>query len=86
MGATAPDDLLGKTDADFYPPGLAAEYRADEEEVLRSGQPLVNKEELHTYRGDPRTVLTTKVPLQDRHGRCVGLVGMQPRHHRSQAR
>ena len=45
MGADTADDLLGKTDADFCPPELAAEYRADEEELMRSGQPLVNKEE-----------------------------------------
>ena len=31
MGVANPDDLLGKTDADFYPPEQAAEYRADEE-------------------------------------------------------
>ncbi len=76
MGAATPNDLLGKTDSDFYPPELAAEYHADEEELLRSGQPLVNKDEPHELRGDPRTVLTTKVPLKDHRGRVVGLVGI----------
>ena len=33
MGVAAPDDLLGKSDADFYPPDLATQYRADEEEL-----------------------------------------------------
>ena len=45
MGVTNPDDLLGKTDADFYPPEQAAEYRADEEKLFQSGQPLMNKNE-----------------------------------------
>jgi PAS domain S-box-containing protein len=77
MGAATPQDLLGKTDADFYPPELAAEYRADEEELLRLGQPLVNKDEPHLDpAGNPRTVTTTKVPLKDAQGRVYGLVGV----------
>ncbi len=45
MGVADPNDLLGKTDADFYPPEQAAEYRADEERLFQSGQPLINKNE-----------------------------------------
>ena len=45
MGAAVPGDLLGKTDFDFYPPEVAKQYRADEEELLRSGKPLINKDE-----------------------------------------
>jgi len=37
MGASAPNDLIGKTDGDFYPQELAAEYRADEERLMQSG-------------------------------------------------
>ena len=77
MGVATPDDVLGKTDFDFYPRPLAAEYRADEEELLRTGRPLVNKDEPHLDpAGNPRTVLTTKVPLKDDQGRVVGLVGI----------
>ena len=77
MGAASPDDLLGKTDRDFYPEPLAGEYSADEAEVLRSGQPLVNKDEPHVDpAGNRRTVLTTKVPFRDSQGKIVGLVGI----------
>jgi PAS domain S-box-containing protein len=77
MGTVTPNDLLGKTDGDFYPQELAAEYRADEEELLRSGQPLVNKSESRRDpTGDPRTVLTTKIPLKDSRGQVFGLVGI----------
>jgi two-component system cell cycle sensor histidine kinase/response regulator CckA len=77
MGAATPSDLLGKTDADFYPPELAAEYRADEEKLLRSGEPLINKDEPHLDAGgNPRAVLTTKVPLKDNGGKVFGLVGI----------
>ncbi len=76
-GATTPSDLLGKTDYDFYPVEVAAEYFRDEQEIMRSGKPLVNKDEPHLDRqGDRRTVLTTKVPLKDSRGTVVGLVGI----------
>jgi PAS domain S-box-containing protein len=77
MGVSTPNDLLGKTDHDFYSKELAAEYRADEERILQSGQPLINKDEPHLDPvGNQRTVLTTKVPIKDSQGNVVGLVGI----------
>jgi two-component system, sensor histidine kinase and response regulator len=77
MGAMTPNDLLGKTDADFYPPERAAECRADEDMLLRSGQPLVNKEgSFLDASGNSRTFVTTKIPLKDSQGRVFGLVGI----------
>ena len=76
-GAATPSDLLGKSDFDFYPEEVAAEYLNDERELMRSGEPLVNKDEPHPDpQGNPRTVLTTKVPLKDSRGTVVGLVGI----------
>jgi PAS domain S-box-containing protein len=77
MGAANPNDLLGKTDADFYPPEQAAEYRADEEDLLRTGRPLVNKNEPRSgANGDWKSVVTTKLPLVDGQGDVYGLVGI----------
>jgi PAS domain S-box-containing protein len=77
MGAESPTDLLGKTDADFYPPELAAEYRGDEERLFRSGQPLVNKNEFRSdAAGNQTDVATTKIPLVDGQGKVYGLVGI----------
>ncbi len=76
-GAATPGDLLGKTDHDFYPEAMAAEYLSDEQELMRSGEPLINKDEPHRGpQGELRTVLTTKVPLKDSRGTVVGLVGI----------
>ena len=86
MGAVTPNDLLGKTDSEFYPQELAAEFRADEEKLMQSGQPLVNKSEpRRDPAGKPRTVLTTKIPLKDSRGQVFGLVGIsrditEPKH------
>jgi PAS domain S-box-containing protein len=76
MGAASPADLLGKTDADYYPPEIAAEYQRDDLSVLGGAQVLLNKDEPHVGRtGQRRDVLTTKVPFRDAQGQIVGLVG-----------
>lgn len=69
------EDLVGKSDADFFPAALTSEYRADEERVLK-GEAIIGKEETMVLPdGTKLTVLTTKVPLRDSSGKIVGLVG-----------
>jgi two-component system sensor histidine kinase/response regulator len=77
LGANSLEEVLGKTDFDFLPQALAAQYFADEQEVVRTGEPLFNHEEVVVGAdGTPRWLLTTKVPLRDGDGTVVGLVGM----------
>jgi PAS domain S-box-containing protein len=77
MGAETADDMIGKTDADFFAPEVAAQFRADEEIIIQTGQPLIGKEEfLINPKGVERIHATTKVPLRDRAGQIVGLVGI----------
>jgi PAS domain S-box-containing protein len=78
LGAATPDEVLGKTDFDFHPPELAAQYYADEQAIMQSGQPLVNKEEFNVDHetGSRTWVLATKIPLRDSQGKIVGLVGV----------
>lgn len=77
MGATSPDATIGKTDHDFYPEELADKYRADDQAVIETGQPLLNREEVTTDRAGQRIcTLTTKVPLRDAQGKVIGLVGI----------
>jgi PAS domain S-box-containing protein len=76
MGTT-PENLIGKTDFDFFPPDLAAAYSEDERRVMRSGEALINREEAGLdANGNQITILTTKVPLRDEHGRVVGILGI----------
>jgi PAS domain S-box-containing protein len=75
MGAKSSQDLLGKTDADFYPAQIAEGFRIEEMEVLK-GIPLINKEETGGLNSNDQIILlTTKVPLKDRFGNIIGLVG-----------
>jgi PAS domain S-box-containing protein len=77
MGAHHPDELLGKSDADYFPPELANKYLADERALFESGQAILNIEEPTVdAQGNPKWIVTTKVPLRDSQGKIVGLVGM----------
>lgn len=77
MGAASSAEMIGKTDFDFYPEGLARGFFEDEQRVIQSGKPLVSREEhIRTADGKPRHILTTKVPLRDHEGRVVGIIGI----------
>ncbi|HEX6706803.1 MAG TPA: PAS domain-containing protein [Albitalea sp.] len=83
MGADSPGQLIGKTDADFYSPEMAAKFRADDESVLH-GQALQEREELgsDSVAGEARWHLTTKLPVRDARGEVIGLVGISRDIHR----
>lgn len=69
--------LLGKTAADVFPGSLGTEYFRQDMNLLKTGEPLLNELELHSYpTGEAGWCLTTKLPLRGHEGRCVGLVGI----------
>src|SRR5215472_13566666 len=77
MGAKSPEELLGKTDFDFYPRELATTFFEDEQKVIRAGQAEINREESGLDpQGNVSQVLTTQVPLRDKNGKVAGLVGI----------
>jgi PAS domain S-box-containing protein len=77
LGAAEQSEVFGKTDFDLFPRELAEGYYADEQEVIRSGEALIGREEPVVNRtGQRRWLSTTKVPLRDSLGEIVGLVGM----------
>ena len=45
MGAKNPEELIGKTDFDYYEKNLAEEYYRDEQKVMSENKPIINKEE-----------------------------------------
>ncbi len=77
VGSDKPDALLGKTDFDFFPREMAAGYFNDEQEILRTGKPILDREErTQDAQGHEKWTLTTKVPLRDPQGRIVGIMGI----------
>ena len=77
LGATRPDEVTGKTDLDIFPAELANQYYGDEQALMESGQPL-NREEtvVNPRTGEKRWLQTTKIPLRDKNGKVVGVMGI----------
>jgi two-component system sensor histidine kinase/response regulator len=70
-------DVVGKDDFDFFPQALAQGFFEDEQKVMRTGEPLLNRqEEVVDADGRRSYVLTTKVPLRDQSGRVIGVMGI----------
>ena len=78
FGMKDSSEAVGKTDADFFDAEHAADARADEEEVMRTGQPLVGKVEKEIWLRDGRETWasTTKLPLYDADGQVIGTFGI----------
>ncbi|MEA1945477.1 MAG: cache domain-containing protein [Euryarchaeota archaeon] len=77
MAGTPVDEIAGKTDYDFFPEEQADSYRADDQEVMESGEPKYDIEELVTGAdGEPMWTSTSKTPFFDSNGIVIGMVGM----------
>ena len=71
------NELLGKTDFDFYPKEIADQFWEDDQRVLKKGEVIRNQEEPgRDNLGNPIVLLTTKVPIKNNDGEIIGLVGI----------
>ena len=71
------EEVLGLTDADLFAAPHAAEALADEREIIRSGVPILDKEECERLADrTTRWVSTSKFPLRDERGAIVGTFGV----------
>lgn len=77
LGAASPEDCVGRTDFDFFSREHALAARADEERILRTGEPVIGKVELLTMRDGRRGWgSTTKLPWRDAAGAIIGTFGL----------
>lgn len=78
MGLTSMNEIVGKSDFELLPREMAERFRADDLSVIQSGIPIINREEPLAIEGGKTTRwnLATKVPLLDRNGNRVGVVGL----------
>jgi len=65
-------ELTGLTDFDLHPTLLAEELYHSEQELMRTGIPLIDSFE----RIGDRYMLASKVPVRDKAGRVIGLAGV----------
>ena len=77
FGLKDPAEAVGKTDFDFHPPERAKEMAVDEQRVMETATPMIDKIEREEAAGaEPLWVLTTKAPIFDAKGCIVGTFGI----------
>jgi PAS domain S-box-containing protein len=77
FGMASPDELVGRTDFDFFAEAHARPAFEDEQEIIRTGRPLIGKVEKEILKkGDISWVLTTKMPFRDQAGEIIGTFGI----------
>ena len=76
-GIASPELVIGKTDADFFAPVHADVARAEELEIMRTGQPMIAKMERLTLRdGTVAWGSATKMAWRDATGAIIGTFGI----------
>jgi PAS domain S-box-containing protein len=77
IGVAGPADLMGKTDLELLPQEIAKKFFADEQEIVRTGKPMIDMEEyVFDESGGKNWILTTKVPLRNDHNEIFGVAGI----------
>ena len=72
-----PEVLRGKTDFDFFTEEHARPAYEDEQEIIRTGKPILRKIEKETHPDGRITwALTSKLPWHDKDGKTIGTFGL----------
>ena len=80
FGIKNESELVGSTDERWFPAEVAKAFREDDQRVIRSGKPLINR--LEVWYDEQRNLdwfLTTKLPVRDAKGRIIGVMGITRR-------
>lgn len=80
FGIRSERDLVGAMDEKFFPEDVAKAFREDDQKVMRSGKPLINR--LEVWYDEQRNLnwfLTTKLPVRDKSGQIIGVMGITRR-------
>ncbi len=78
LGVMKPEDLVGKTDFDFFPKEFAERARAMELQIMATGTPIINIEEAlgDEENDNMKYYLASKYPLYDMNNEIVGTWGI----------
>jgi len=73
----SPEEMIGKTDFDFLSEDQARKIFIDDQSIMQSGKPIINKEEKITHsNGSERWVSVTKIPYYNAEGNIIGTMGI----------
>ena len=78
FGLNDPYLAKGKTDMDFFQTDHSKQAYNDEQEIIKTGRPIINKEEIENWSDRQKSswVSTTKMPLHDAKGKIIGTFGI----------
>ncbi len=77
MGLQSEADVLGKDDFDLFPKDVAEGFFADDQSVIQTGIPVLNREEYFIdAEGRKRWLETSKLPLKDERDKIIGIIGI----------
>lgn len=77
LGAKNIDEVIYRSDYDFYPKEVADKTRQEDELVIKSGKSIINKEGfVITEKGEKKWFIGNKIPHLDNKGNILGLVGV----------
>ena len=77
LGCSSESEIIGKDDFAFFPTEFAKKFQADDKQILETGIPKLNYEELVIDRkGNSRWMLSSKIPLLDKQQNIIGLIGI----------
>jgi PAS domain S-box-containing protein len=77
FGLSNPNDIIGKSDFDFFTNKHAQLAFEIEQKIIETGKPVIDFEEMETWTDGRITwVSTTKMPLYDKEGKIIGTFGI----------
>jgi PAS domain S-box-containing protein len=78
FGLASAEELVGKTDFDFFSDEHARPAFDDEQTIMRTGEPMIGKMERESWNDGRKEswVLTTKMPFRNKAGEVAGTFGI----------
>jgi len=76
-GLDREEDILGKNDFEFFPKEIAEQFFIDDQKILNQEIKVLHRtEKLQTKDGESKWLMTTKLPLYNKNGETIGIVGI----------
>ncbi len=77
FGVKSPSDMFGKTDYDYFPREFADRAKEIEDEIMSTGEPILNiEEEWERADGETRYLIASKYPFYDQNHEIIGTWGI----------
>lgn len=77
MQAASHEELVGKTDFDFYPPDMARKFYENDQMIIKSKKAALNIEEVnYNVAGEKMYISMSKIPLINENNVVIGLYGI----------